>query len=320
MLVDAPLVDQLNEGTLDGQSDENARANCVPASLTAGIRALVPGATVDGDSLKDAVYGQGYTGATDPARYVAYLASQYGVTMTRYPADGTSATGAALVQQIIAGLQRHEPVTGAIPSQWGTAPADPLNPVGGTHEVTFCDYDGTNLTAMNPWPVNGASAFYQTQPASWWASRLVYGRVFVLSGGHMSITVDETLGLFSEPAAGHWVCGKTGAALTGAFLDAYTSMPSSGTLAGLTELGLPLHDPQYLNQAQYPQAAAQVFERGVLIYDPLRKFDNPPGVSGPIYRAHVDVTAFYANQQADPNAAKAESFMASVKALVAAAA
>lgn len=134
----------------------------------------------------------------------------------------------------------------------------------------------------------------------------------------MSISIGETLGLFTEPAAGHWVCSKTGAALTGAFLDAYTSMPSSGALAGLTELGLPLHDPQYLNQAQYPQAVAQVFERGVLIYDPLRKFDNPPGVSGPIYRAHVDVTQFYANQQGDPTAQAAIALLAKVRADLAA--
>ena len=181
MLVNVPLVDQLNEPTEDGQPDENKAANCVPASLTGAVRALVPGAAVDGDALKDAVYGQGYTGATDPARYVAYLASQFHITMV----ETQSSDGHQLVQDIIAGLLKHKPVTGSIPSGWGTAPADPLHPVGGTHEVCWCDYDAQNgtLTAMNPWPVNGSSAFYQTQPLDWWAARIVYGRVFTLSGG-----------------------------------------------------------------------------------------------------------------------------------------
>lgn len=183
MLVNAPLVDQLAESTLDGQPDENARANCVPASLTSGVRALVPGAVVDGDALKDAVYGQGYTGATDPARFAAYLAAHYGVTLTRAPGSGT-ASGAALVSTIIAGLERHQPVTGAIPSQWSQVPPDPLNPVGGTHEVLFCDYDAAagTLTAMNPWPEPPTNnAFYQTEPVAWWQARLVYGRVFTLA-------------------------------------------------------------------------------------------------------------------------------------------
>ena len=34
---------------------------------------------------------------------------------------------------------------------------------------------------MNPWPVDGQHAVYQTMPAAWWASRLVYGHVYPLA-------------------------------------------------------------------------------------------------------------------------------------------
>lgn len=176
MLFPAPLVDQLNEPTMDGGPDEAAQSNCVPACLSSALMGFYPGKPYDGDELRDAVYGEGSAGGTDPVRYIPYLASQ-GVLTTEYD----SADGWALVHTIVAGLQRHEPVTGAIPSMWATAPADPVHAVGSTHEVLWCDFDGANLTAMNPWPVNGQNAFYQTEPLSWWAARIVYGRVFTLA-------------------------------------------------------------------------------------------------------------------------------------------
>jgi hypothetical protein len=180
MLVIVPLRDQLDERTTDGQPDENARANCVPASLSAALSALT-GRAYYGDALKDAVYGQAYTGATDPARYIAYLAAQ-GVRMW----EVRSGSGDALVATIRAELALGHPVYGAIPSEWGiTTAADVAAHGGPTHAVMFCDASpaaGT-LTAMNPWPVDGQHAFYQTMPAAWWASRLVYGHVYPLAPG-----------------------------------------------------------------------------------------------------------------------------------------
>lgn len=179
MLINVPLRDQLDEETTDGRPDENARANCVPASLAAGLSALT-GHPYYGDELKDAAYGQCYTGATDPARYIAYLAAQ-GVHMWAV----RGATGDALVATVRAELARDHPVYGAIPSQWGSTTAADIAARGGpTHAVMFCDANPTagTLTAMNPWPVDGQHAFYQTMPAAWWASRLVYGHVYPLAG------------------------------------------------------------------------------------------------------------------------------------------
>lgn len=179
MLINVPLRDQLDEKTTDGRPDENARANCVPASLAAALSALT-GHPYYGDELKDATYGQAYTGATDPAHYIAYLAAQ-GVRMW----EVRGATGDALVATVRAELALDHPVYGAIPSQWGSTTAADIATHGGpTHAIMFCDANpaaGT-LTAMNPWPLDGQHAFYQTMPAVWWASRLVYGHVFPLEG------------------------------------------------------------------------------------------------------------------------------------------
>ena len=178
MRVDVPLRDQLSEPTQDHLPDENASANCVPASLSAAFSALT-GKAYYGDELKDAVYGEAYTGATDPARYVAYAAQQ-GIHMWEVRAD----TGVALVDTIKAELALGHAVYGAIPSFWGNTTAADIAAHGGpTHAVMFCDANpaaGT-LTAMNPWPVDGHNAFYQTMPAAWWASRLVYGHVYPLA-------------------------------------------------------------------------------------------------------------------------------------------
>ena len=184
MLVTVPLRDQLDEKTTDGQPDENARANCVPASLAAALSALT-GHAYYGDELKDAVYGQTYTGATDPARYISYLAAQ-GVHMWEVRA----ASGDALVATIRAELALGHPVYGAIPSEWGiTTAADVAAHGGPTHAVMFCDADpaAETLTAMNPWPVDGQHAFYQTMSAAWWATRLVYGHVFPIASGASSM-------------------------------------------------------------------------------------------------------------------------------------
>ena len=178
MLFNAPLVDQLNEPTMDGGPDEAAQSNCVPASLACALMGFYPGRAYDGDQIRDAVYGEGSAGGTDPVRFIGYLDSQ-GISC----AECDSGDGWALVHTIVAALQRHEPVTGAIPSQWGSQDAAYIaaHPGASTHEVLWCDFDGANLTAMNPWPVNESSAFYQSMPLAWWASRIVYSRVFTLA-------------------------------------------------------------------------------------------------------------------------------------------
>jgi hypothetical protein len=200
MLANVVLVDQLNEPTSDGLPDENATANCVDASLTGGIKGQYPDAVITmggktekltGDALKDAVYGQGYKGATDPARFMTFINQhpELGVTMAE---TEKGVLGTVVVAAAIAGLQRHHPVTAAIPSMWGNAwdggtdmiNFDSAHPNQGTHQIMFADWDGTNLTAMNPW-----HGFWQKQTRKWWEDRIVYGRCFELTPLEVHVSI-----------------------------------------------------------------------------------------------------------------------------------
>lgn len=208
MLIQAPLVDQLADAMPGDPNDENARANCVPASLASGIMALYPGQTVYADQLKDDAYGEGYTGATDPARFVAALASVYHVQLVEL----RNTDGSALVAAVRTALRVGQPATGAIPSEWGSVTGADIAAQGGpTHEVLFCDAapDGSTLTAMNPWPVDGVHAFYQTMPATWWASRLCYQRIFTLARLEATavwVPLSDGSGLYKD-SLGH-ICGN----------------------------------------------------------------------------------------------------------------
>jgi hypothetical protein len=278
VLVGLPLRNQLQEPTSDGQSDENARANCVPASLAAALSAL-SGRDYEGDELKDAVYGQGYTGATDPVRYVDYCRAQ-GVRM--WPVDGG---GAQMVTTIAAELAQGHPVYGAIPSQWGNTTAADIAAHGGpTHVVMFCDANpgAATLTAMNPWPVDGHNAFYQTMPSAWWATRLVYGHIYPME--RMMLQITDVAAFFAAQDDTHWTCHQTGHTLALELLEAWRAWPAAGGLSGLTALGLPLGNEEY----PLPGVSLQRFERGALVWDPERKLDSPPGASGPVYLAHLD--------------------------------
>lgn len=177
-----PLVNQLQSPTLDHAPDENARENCVPSSICAALDYLT-GKTYEPDAIKDAVYGQGYTGGQSAAHYIAYAARQ-GVTLR-----SVRGSQSQLVTTIRSELQAGHPVLVTMPSQWGTAPADPVHPSGWTHVGVMCGYGPGVLRCMNPW-----GGFWQDQSESWWAARLCYGEVWPLSGGAMSSDYEPVSG------------------------------------------------------------------------------------------------------------------------------
>lgn len=201
MLVNLPLRDQLAEPGWDGTPDENARANCVAASL-ASVVSLYTGQAHYGDEMHDKAYYEGFLGGTSPMHYAAVLES-FGIRIVEVVGDATK-----LTQTIIDNLKAGQAVVGAIPSQWGLdySKQDMVNYPNSTHEIAFCDYDGTNLTAMNPWPVDGQNAFYQKMPVSWWAQRLVYGHVHVLVKENATVAWTKTA-TGGTDAKGH-TCGQ----------------------------------------------------------------------------------------------------------------
>lgn len=172
-----PLLSQLHEPTTDGYPDENARWNCVPASLAAGLMYLT-GKQFDGDALKDATYGQNYQGAQAARAYTGYCARQ-GVALA--PFD--SADRGALVSRIHADLLRGHPVVLTMPSQWGIPPADPLHPSGSTHVGIACGYGPSAIRVMNSW-----GGFWHDGTDDYWRARLCYGEIWILSNTNEGAT------------------------------------------------------------------------------------------------------------------------------------
>lgn len=188
------LLDQLNEPTSDGLPDENKDDNCVAASFAEGLHILL-GGNWDGDEVKDAVYGQGYVGVQSAARYVQY-ASDHGVHLA--PHDDTQA---GLISTIHAQIHQNHPVIVTMPSNWGTAPANPVSPGISTH-VGIAVGDGAGyIRVMNPW-----HGFYQDQPDAWWQARLCYGQVWPMQKVSTSVSGipsgwTDANGVLTAPAA-----------------------------------------------------------------------------------------------------------------------
>jgi hypothetical protein len=179
MRINAPLIDQRAERGSDGRPPEDGNMDCVPVALASMARGLrpelsgVPGGDaprITGDGLHDAVYGQGYVGMQDPAKFYGVLSSsEYGVRIRAYRA-GTVPSGDAPAAQLYAyaaeAVYGGRPVLLSIPSDWNNEP--PRSAFA--HMVAACDVTdhlGTHLTAMNPW-----GGFYQTQARAWWVERL----------------------------------------------------------------------------------------------------------------------------------------------------
>jgi hypothetical protein len=101
----------------------------------------------------------------------------------------------------------------------------------------------------------------------------------------MTLEIAQVAGYFESRADGSWQCKQTGFVLSQGMLQQYRNAPAPGSLAGLTALGLPLSNILYQPEGG---CAVQVFERGILAWDPSRKLDNPPGVVGDYYLAHID--------------------------------
>jgi len=109
-----------------------------------------------------------------------------------------------------------------------------------------------------------------------------------LNGGDQPMTIDLTNPTVASHFSGTdntmWTC-KNGFVIGHAILDFYRKF-GGDALCGLTHLGLPTGVENGI--AGKIGTVYQRFERGVLIYDPSRLIDNPPGSTGPVYMAHID--------------------------------
>jgi hypothetical protein len=126
----------------------------------------------------------------------------------------------------------------------------------------------------------------------------------------------EVANFFSAGPGATWTCKQTGKVLIGGILAEYCRY-GNAALCGLTFLGLPVSSEIPAEQLSSNPALVgrgcrvQFFERGVLVYDPDKLIDNPPG-AGSVYTAHL-----YKGIGTDPLIAQLESQMAALQKQVA---
>ena len=175
-VLNVPYINQLTEGTTDGQPNENASWNCVVDSTCMGLE-YETGKSYNGDAVKDIVYGQGYQGGQAAIRYVEYC-HQQGVKLYSYNSVGATldARQWSLVRQIHALVDAGHPVLATIPSQWGIVQANPESPSGTTHVILFNETYAGGLAARNPWnlPRHDGSDQY-------WHDRLCYAQLWIFA-------------------------------------------------------------------------------------------------------------------------------------------
>src|SRR6185312_12029042 len=86
-----------------------------------------------------------------------------------------NASQAGLIGEIHSQVSAGHPVVLTMPSQWGTAPADPVHPSGSTHVGVAVGVGAGEIRVMNPW-----GGFWQDQSDAWWQARLCEGQVWPL--------------------------------------------------------------------------------------------------------------------------------------------
>lgn len=254
----ARTLDQLHEPTLDGHPDEDAKNNCVAASIADGLTMLT-GKRFVGDEVKDAVYGQGYVGAQAAWRYQQYCAER-GVTLSRF-AGSQSGLVAIIHRQVSAG----HPVVVTMPSQWSQAPRDPVHPSGYTHVGLAVGVGPDAIRVMNPW-----HGFMQDASNAWWQARLCEGMVWVMQG-QKAPTHNTTPASHPTPYDGLvytndpriWHAPATGQNLSHGFLEFYRGVHGPNGQTGTQILGLPISGEYVTPDGR----TRQDFERGSLLYD-----------------------------------------------------
>ena len=102
----------------------------------------------------------------------------------------------------------------------------------------------------------------------------------------MTLSIADTNGLFTDLGGDVWRCAKNGLVVGHAILDFYRGVGSAPSF-GLALYGLPRSNEIAVSKS-LTGVVLQVFERGVLYYDPAHVLDNPLGTAGAVYPAHID--------------------------------
>lgn len=166
MLDGFPRVDEKTPVTGDHFPSENSSLNCVPACLCAGAMYLnkkTLGGDYTPDSLKDAVYGQGYVGGMSARAFIDHMKDHFGIKLWSY----ASPANVDLIEEAHYQISQGFPVIFTEPNPYG-------NP-NYTHVCVFCGDLFGGLTAMDPWICQ-----FVTRSDSNWKDLLLYGEVWIM--------------------------------------------------------------------------------------------------------------------------------------------
>lgn len=266
-----PLVSQLSSVTSDGHVSENALFDCVPASIGAAIL-WYEGKTawddqINPDKLKDAAYGDAYTGGTAAAAYIG-VCKQLGYNL--YPINGDAAT---LVQKSHEIIRSGKPVIFTEP--------DPYVPAsyGWSHVCVFYAEAPGNLTALDPY----IAAPVQRTDADW-MNKLSFNQIWIIEplGGLKMLQLSDPMGkYFTDAGNGVWHCPSKNVNL------GYGHLAFFRQYEGI--FGLPLINETHLSVFPDPGNTIMIYERAIAIYDPGHVVPGqaPPG-GGAVYLVHID--------------------------------
>lgn len=100
------------------------------------------------------------------------------------------------------------------------------------------------------------------------------------------LDISQASQYFIETVPGQrWHCKSTGYDIAYGILNYYRTCTQTG-LNGLSQYGLPKGPELPVPGVQ--GATWQIFERGIIVFDPAHKADSVPGISGPCYPGHLD--------------------------------
>ena len=156
-----------------------------------------------------------------------------------------------------------------MPSNWATAPADPVHPAGSTHVGLTVGIGADAIRVMNPW-----HGFMQDASDAWWQARLCEGEVWVMERTNAAMSISGTIttaagqptpfyGLTYTSDAQVWSCPSTKRALGHGFHSYYQGLRSVNGVCATQILGLPTSDEYKTADGK----TRQDFERGALVYD-----------------------------------------------------
>ncbi len=290
----APL-GQLNSPTKDGQPDEDKNDNCGEDGLAWIVRDIGNEPDCVPDEIHDEVLGQGVIGGSDlldpndssrlNPKYVA-AAMKRGIQLTLF--RGTQAQLIAKCHEVMGYAAGDVLANFGGGSQYLNKFADPVHFNGFGHICVIAHSITGGLELMDPW-IGGWRDYTDADLQQ----MIVWGYIVIATplasvpaptpapsqgAPVLNITDPGVAAFFSLTSAGTWHCKLTNFEIMGGILAFYRANN------GVTALGMPISGENYPTSG----VAVQVFERGVVVYDPARKYDSPPGASGDCYLGHID--------------------------------